>query len=182
MAASRSPPSLSLLAKLFTPLRYSATFELSKKVPLHLPRYLSFIALQQMISKDAFTAWRFGPPNFLGITAPFCLVVPTLNLTLLALIISSSNVSLSLSWTFLFPLSTNLGNFFLLILMLRTRTSLNNTLLLPRTCPRSCSTPPSNPPCYITGAKDTGPLIRYGPFSIKSLRPNPASLQLSINH
>ena len=83
--------------------------------------------------------------------------------------------SLSLSWTFLFPLSTNLGHFFLLILLLRTRTSLNNTLLLPRTCPRSCSTPPSNPPCSITGAKDTGPLIRYGPFSIKSLRPNPAS-------
>ena len=187
LLTSRSPPSLSLLAKLFTPLRYSATFEPSKKAPLHLPRYLSFIALQQMISEDAFTPWRLGPPNFLGITAPFCLVVPTLNLTLLALIISSSNVSLSLSlsWTFLFPLSTNLGNFFLLILMLRTRTSLNNTLLLPRTCPRSCSTPPSNPPCYITGAKaakDTGPLIRYGPFSIKSLRPNPASLQLSINH
>ena len=90
--------------------------------------------------------------------------------------------SLSLSWTFLFLLSTNLGHFFLLILLLRTRTSLNNTLLLPRTCPRSCSTPPSNPPCYITGAKDIGPLIRYGPFSIKSLRPNPASLQLSVNH
>ena len=48
--------------------------------------------------------------------------------------------------------------------------------------PRSCSTLPSNPPCYITGAKDTGPLIRYGPFSCKSLRPNPAFLQLSINH
>ena len=92
----RSPPSLRLLAKLFTPLRYSATFEPSKKA-FHLPRYLSLIAPQQMISEDAFTPWRLGPPNFLGITAPFCLVVPTLKLTLLALIISSSNVSLSLS-------------------------------------------------------------------------------------
>ena len=97
LLTSRSPPSLSLLAKLFIPLRYSATFEPSKKAPLHLPRYLSFIAPQQMISEDAFTPWRLGPPNFLGITAPFCLVVPTFKLTLLALIISSSNVSLSLS-------------------------------------------------------------------------------------
>ena len=84
----RFPPSLSSLAKLFTPLRYSATFEPSKKAPLHLPRYLSFIAPQQMISEDAFTPSRLGPPNFLGITVPCCLVVPILKLILLALIIS----------------------------------------------------------------------------------------------
>ena len=102
------------------------------------------------------------PPNFLGITAPFCLVLPILKLILLALIISFSNVSPSLSWTFLFLLLINFGHFYRRILLLLIRASLNNTPLLPRTCPLSCSTPPSKPPCYIIGAKDIGLLIRYG--------------------
>ena len=87
--------------------------------------------------------------------------------------ISFSNVFPSLFWISLFPLLIDYRHFFLRILKLLTRAFLNNTLLLPRTCPRSCSTLLSNPPCYITGAKNTGPLIRYEPFSCKSLRPNP---------
>ena len=183
LLTSRSPPSLSLLAKLFTPLRYSATFEPSKKAPLHLPRYLSFIALQQMISEDRLYPLAVGASK--------------LSRHYRALLFGRSHIELDItgshyqffqrfslyfSWTFLFPLSTNLGNFFLLILMLRTRTSLNNTLRLPRTCPRSCSTPPSNPPCYITGAKDIGLPTGTGPSpsNLSDQTPPPCSSQSII--
>ena len=175
----RSPPSLSLLAKLFTPLRYSATFEPSKKAPLHLPRYLSFVAPRQMISEDAFTPLRLGPPNFLGITAPFCLVAPILKLILLALIISFSNASPSLSLDISLPLSTNFGHFFLLILLLRTRTSLNNTPLLQGFAHDPAQFLPRIHPVILPGQRilalssDTGP----SPSNLSDQTPPPRSFQ-----
>ena len=132
-----------------------------------------------MIREDAFTLLRLEPPNFLGITAPFCLVAPTLKSTLLALIISFFNVSPFLSWTSLFPPLINFGIYLRKIFLFLIPASLNNTPLLLRTCPRSYSTLLSKPPCYISGAKDTGLLLMSAPFSIKSRKPNFVSLRLS---
>ena len=173
----RSPHFLNWLVKLF---RSSATSVPFKRALPPLLRSLSFIAPQQMIRKDAFTPWRLGPPNFLGITVPFCLVAPMLKLTSLAPIISSFNVSPSLSLASPFPLLINFGTYLRKIFLLLILASLNTIPLLLRTCPQSSSTPLLMPLSYITVARDIGLLSLFEPFYIRSFKQNPASLRLSI--
>ena len=160
--------------------RSSATSVPFKRALPPLLRSLSFIAPQQMIRKVAFTPWRLGPPNFLGITGPFCLVAPMLKLTSLAPITNSFNVSPSLSSASPFPLLINFGTYLRKIFLLLILASLNTIPLLLRTCPPSSSTPLLKPLSYITVARDIGLLSLFEPFYIRSLKQNPASLRLSI--
>ena len=176
----RSLHFLNWLVKLFSPPRSSATSVPFKRALPPLTRSLSFIAPQQMIRKDAFTPWRLVPPNFLGITVPFCLVAPMLKLTLLAPITSFFNVSPSLSLASPFPLLINFGTYLRKIFLPLIHASLNTIPLLLRTCPPSSSTPLLKPLSYITVARDIGLLSLFEPFYIRSLKQNPASLLLSI--
>ena len=134
-------------------------------------------ALLQMIKEDAFTLWLLGPPNFRGITGPFCLVAPILKLTLRGPITNSFNVLPPLSLASPFPLLINSGIYLRKILSLLILAFLYIILLLLRTCPPSFSIPLLKLLFYIIVVRDIGLLSLFEKFYIRSLKPNPASLR-----